>query len=376
MQGTYYIYVRDANGNLLQNLIDFTQLRILDTLNDVGQWTISSVSENKCPFQPGYGIVVIRNGVCIYTGIVTTIQDTYDTSRQLYTWQVEGVNDLGLLARRICYVDPTTGNTTTYAHYTDSGDITYVVNNLISKNAGPNALAERRTTVIENHGFSSLSINVSVSLRFQNLLTAIATLCSANDCGIRAVWDNTPSKIYYQVFKPRNLSSTIYYAEYMNNTAKCEYIAKVPDGNWILAGGTGELTARTFASAQNNTSISQWGRIEVFQDARNQSNVSTYVTKVVAEKSDNMIGYSITASEVDSAPQYGVDYLLGDIIGANVMGQNITAQIQQIEITLANGVEHIVPKFGTLSLGKFRDIFQRINDMQQNMNELLGVEIA
>ena len=97
---------------------------------------------------------------------------------------------------------------------------------------------------------------------------------------------------------------------------------------------------------------------------------------VLKKKSDNMIGYSITASEVDNAPQYGVDYLLGDVIGASVMGQNITAQIQQIEITLADGVEHIVPKFGTLTLGKFREIFQRLDDMQENMNELLGVEIA
>lgn len=376
MQGSYLIYIRDVSGNLLQNLIDITELHILDTLNNVGQWSMTSVSADECPFQPGYGIVVVRNGVCIYTGIVTAIQDTYDTSKQLHSWQVQGVNDLGLLARRICFVDPTTGSTTTYSYYTLSGDIAYVVRDLIANNAGPYALAERRIPIIERRIQTDLSITVSVSLRFENLLTAVAAICSANNCGIRAVWDQTNSKIYYEVFKPRDLSSTIYYAEYMNNMAKSEYIAKVPDGNWIFAGGTGELTARTFASAQNNSSISQWGRIEVFQDARNQSNVSTYAADVLKDKSDDMIGYSVTASEADSAPQYGIDYLLGDIIGASIMGKNITAQIQQIEITLSDGVEHINPKFGTLSLGKFREIFQRLDDMQQNLNELLGVEIA
>ena len=378
MQGSYYVNIRDANGNIVTSINDYTQLHIIDTLNDVGQWSLSSVSDDKCPFQPGYGIVVWRDDVCIYSGFVTTIQDTFDNSTMLHSWQVQGVNDLGLLARRICFVDPATGSTTTYSHFTRSGDIAYVVYELIRLNAGPNAMDARKIPIIVNNGYTSLSINVSVSLRFQNLLAAVTTLCSANNCGVRAVWYTAlqQPKVYYEVFKPRDLSSTIYYAEYMNNTAKSEYIGKVPDANWILAGGTGELTARSFATAQNDTSIYQWGRIEVFQDARNQSNLSPYASKVLADKSNNMIGYSVVASDVDNAPQYGVDYLLGDIIGANVMGQNITAQIQQIEITVANGVEHINPKFGTLSLGKFREIFQRMDDMQQNLNELLGVEIA
>ena len=376
MQGSYIIFVRTASGDLVQSVTDYTQLHILDTLNDVGQWTLASVSEDNCPFQPGYGIVVVRNGVCIYSGIVSSIQSTFDANKRLYSWQVNGVNDLGLLARRVCFVSPYNGSTTTYSHYTDSGDITVVVSNLIKANAGNLAMAERKTPIIENHASPLLSISVSVSLRFQNLLTAIAALCSANNCGIRAVWDQSNSKVYFEVFQPRDLSSTIYYAEYLDNVAQSEYIGKAPDGNWIIAGGTGELTARTFATAQNDTSIAQWGRIEVFQDARNQNNVASYVTDVLAKKSDSMIGYSVTASDVDTAPQYGIDYQLGDIIGANVMGQNITAQIQQIEITVANGVEHIVPKFGTLSLGKFREIFQRLDDMQENMNELLGIEIA
>lgn len=375
MQGKYGVFVRGSDGELIARVNDFVSLSILDTLNDLGSWTIGSTSIEKCPFEPGNGVVIVRNNKYFYSGIVTQIQDTMDARTGLYTWQVQGINDLGYLARRVCYVDPATGQTTVYDHYTDTGILSIVVERLIAKNLGQDAMSERVEPIVEANTGPEVGETVSVSLRFQNLLNAVTAVCVSNGYNIRPVWDADNLKIYYEVFASRDLSQGIIFTEQLNNIIESEYIGKSPEGNWILAGGTGEMTERQFSTAQNDDSISEWGRIEVFQDVRNQHDTESYVAEVLSKKSDNMTGYSCTASDADNAPQYGIDYKLGDYVGMKITDQYIIAQVQQVQIDLNNGVEHISPKFGTVAVGKFREIFLRLDDLRQDVNELLGTEI-
>ena len=375
MQAKYGILIRGLNGQLLARVTDYTSLSILDTLNDVGSWNLQSTSQESCPFQTGDGIIVVRDGHYFYSGIVTQIQNTMDAKTGLFSWEVQGVNDLGFLRRRICFVDPATGRTDEYDHYEDSGNLSDVVERLISKNIGPDAMAERRAEIVEAYTGPAQGDTVSVSLRFQNLLTAVVAVCTANGYNIRARWDEENLKVYYEVFPSRDLSSAIVFTEQLNNITESEYIGKAPEGNWILAGGTGEMTERQFSSALNAESISEWGRIEVFQDARNQHDTASYVDEVLARKSDNMTGYSVTASDADNAPQYGTDYKLGDYVGAKIADKYIIAQVQQVQAEVSGGIERISPKFGTVAVGKFREIFLKLDDLRQDVNELLGTEV-
>ena len=375
MQANYGIMIRAKDGTLKARVNDFVSIDILDTLNDVGSWSMKSVTAQACPFESGDGIIVIRDNAYFFSGIVTQIQDTMDARTGLYSWQVQGTNDLGFLARRICYTDPDTGSTTTAGHYTDTGKLSTVVETLISKNIGADALAERQEAIIEAYSGAEIGDTVSVSLRYQNLLTAIVTLCTANAYNIRAVWDDSTMKLFYEVFQSRDLSSAVVFTEQLNNILESEFISKSPEGNWILAGGTGEMTERQFATAENTESVSDWGRIEVFQDARNQHDVDEYVEEVLKRKSDNLTGYSVEASDADNAPQYGIDYKLGDYVGMKIGEKYIIAQVQQVEIKLSGGVEQISPRFGTVAVGKFREIFVRLDDLRQDVNELLGTEI-
>ena len=38
MQGKYGVFIRDKDGEIIQRINDFTSLRILATLNDIGSW--------------------------------------------------------------------------------------------------------------------------------------------------------------------------------------------------------------------------------------------------------------------------------------------------------------------------------------------------
>ena len=375
MQGKYGVFIRARDGQILARVNDFVSLSILDTLNDVGSWSIKSTTTSKCPFEAGQGVIVVRNNQYFYSGIVTQIQDNMDARTGLFTWEVQGVSDLGYLARRVCFVDPATGETTTYDHYRDTGILSDVVERLISKNLGADALEERIEPIVEAYSGQEVGETVSVELRFQNLLNAVTAVCVGNGHNVRARWDEETLKVYFEVFPSRDLSQAIVFTEQLNNIVESEYIGKVPEGNWVLAGGTGEMTEREFATAQNDSSIGEWGRIEVFQDVRNQHDVEGYVAEALSKKSDNMTGYSVTASDADNAPQYGTDYRLGDYVGAKIADRYVIAQVQQVQIDLSGGVEQISPKFGTVAVGKFREIFLKLDELRQDVNELLGTEI-
>lgn len=376
MQGNYAIFVRAKDGSLINRITDFVSLHILMTLNDPGEWTVTSLSRERCPFAPGTGIVVVRNGAFLYGGVVTEIQDDLDALTGLHNWTVIGKGDLEYLNRRFCYVDPSSSSPTAAAHYTDSGYLSAVIRNLIFKNLGPGALTARQEPVVMDYQQEGAGPSVSVSLRFQNLFKAVTALVSGNGWNIRPCWDADENKIYFEIFQGRDLTGAIVFTEQLSNITGAEYLASVPQGNYILAGGTGELTSRQFDTAQDDDSISEWGRVEFFQDARNQNNLSGYADEVLTDKDADTIGYSCTASTMDLAPQFGTDFVLGDFVGMKVFGQYITAEVQQCEINVEDGIESVEPRFGTVAIGKLRNIFRQIRDLRADVNELLGTEIA
>lgn len=375
MQAEYGIFIRAKDGELIGRVTDYTSLHILDTLNDVGSWNIQSRTQSPCPFEPGTGIIVVRNSEFLYGGILEKIQDTLDAKTGLYTWYVSGIGDLGYLNRRICHVSPMTGSTTVYSHYVDNGKIAKVIENLIQRNLGIEALPERVESIVTRNSDTNFGEEVTVSLRFQNLLRAIVRLCRSNGYNIRPRWNQYLSKVYYELFVGNNLTQDFVFSEQLNNIVAAEFLAKAPEANYILAGGTGEMTARQFAVAENTDSVEQWGRIEKFQDGRSQNEIETYAVDTLNKKSENLVGYSCTASSVDNAPQYGIDYKLGDIISMKIGKTFVAAEVQQVEISVEGGTESVTPRFGTVAVGKFRELFSQISSVRDDLDELLGEEV-
>lgn len=376
MQGDYAVFIRDKNGTLVNRINDFVSLDLLMTLNDPGSWTMSSLTRDKCPFQPGYGIVIVRNGSFLYGGVMTEMTDDFDATTGLHEWSVQGKGDLEYLNRRICYVNPGSSSPTSTAHYTASGYLSAVIRNLIRLNLGPDALSARQDPIIEDYAQTTAGPSISVSLRFQNLLNAVTAIVTGNGWNIRPNWDADTGKVFYDVFQGRDLTASIVFTEQLNNITGSEYLANVPQGNFILAGGTGELTSRQFETAQDDDSIAEWGRVEYFQDARNQNDLSGYADEVLADKTADTLGYSCTASNDDLTPQFGTDYQLGDFVGMKVFGQFVTAEVQQCEISVADGIETIEPRFGTVAIGKLRNIFRQLRNLRADVDELLGTEVA
>jgi len=377
MKPNYAVYIRDKSGVQINRINDFVNLHMLMTLNDPGSWSMTNVSRQQCPFTAGTGINVIRNGSYLYGGVLTSISDDYDATTGLYSWQAQGKGDLEYLNRRLCYVDPSSSSPNARAYYTDSGYLSTVVRNLIRLNLGPDALTERKEAIIDSMDISAVGpYNVSVSLRFQNLLKTVVALVSGNGYNIRPCWNSNNHKIRYEIFHGRDLTDQIVFTEQLMNITAAEHLVTVPQGNFVLAGGTGELTSRAFKTAQDNISISDWGRIEWYQDSRNQNDLTGYADEVLADKTANTSGYSCTASNMERTPQFGTDYLLGDFVGMKVFGQFVTAEVQQCEINVEDGIETVEPRFGTVAIGKLNNIFRQLADLRADVDELLGTEVA
>ena len=375
MQGKHAVYIRAKNGTLINRVNDYVSLHMLMTLNDVGDWSMTSVAKEACPFSAGNGIIDVRNGKYLYGGVMTQISDKFDAVTGLHEWQVQGKGDLEYLSRRICYVDPATGRTDQVSHYTSSGYLSSVVQNLIKVNLGQSAMTVRREPIIKDNSQSNLGPYSSISLRFDNLLKAVVSTVSSKGWNIAPNWDDVNNKIFYEVYQGQDLTNSIVFTEQLNNIIGAEHLVSAPEGNYILAGGTGQMTSRQFDTAQDNSSISEWGRIEFYQDARNQGNLSGYASEILAEKTSDTTGYGCTASNAPLTPQYGVDYRLGDFVGMKVFGQFVTAEVQQVEITVADGIETVEPRFGTVAIGKFRNIFRQLADLRKDVDELLGTEV-
>lgn len=306
---------------------------------------------------------------------MTEISDDLDATTGLHSWQVQGKGDLEYLNRRICYVDPATGRTDQVSHYTASGYLSVVIQNLIYFNLGPGAMTARIDPIIKDNSQGNLGPSISVSLRFQKLLKVVTAIVSGNGWNIQARWDEANNKVYYEVYQGRDLTDNIVFTEQLSNITAAEHLANAPDGNFILAGGTGEMTARQFDTAQDDVNIGEWGRIEYFQDARNQSDLSGYADEVLDKKTADTLGYGCTASNAEQTPQYGTDYVLGDYVAMKIFGQYITAEVQQVEISVEEGIETVEPRFGTVAIGKLKSIFRQLSNLRSDVDELLGTEV-
>ena len=150
MYADYAIYIRNKDGSFRDRLIDVASVNIIETLNNIGSWTIKSKTPERCPFVVGDGIVIYKNGDYYYSGPVKKISEKYNGLTDVYEWTVQGVNDLDYLNRRVCYPDPSTGDTSEIAYYTDSGTLSEVIERLIVKNMGTLALVSRREPLFDS----------------------------------------------------------------------------------------------------------------------------------------------------------------------------------------------------------------------------------
>ena len=375
MFSEYNIYIRNKDGKFTNNLNAVESVDIIERINDPGSWTIRSRTKEQCPFSEGDGIVITRNGECYYSGVMQKMTEEYDAYSRLYTWTAKGAGDLDFLNRRLCYPDPSTGLTTRVSHYEDTGSLGAVIKRLIDKNLGIDAMDSRRDPMISGTIPVSDGETISVSLRFQKLLAAIVPLLDAQGHNIRSEWDEDRKKIVYKIYKGIDNSSIMVFSTAFNSILSTEYDMKLPQGNFIISGGQGEQTERSFAYAQDDSSIKNWGRIEYFHDMRSTEagDIQADADSTLANFAEENVGYSSEINSADYQMSYKKTWNIGDYVAVFVHGKKFVQRVLQVETKLAYGQETITPTIGTIKQGQLMTIFDKLGQLRSDVDQLQGV---
>lgn len=372
MFSDYAIYIRNKDGRFRDRLINVGSVDIIEMLNAPGTWTIKSTTPERCPFGSGDGIVIYKNGKYYYSGILKKISESYSGYDHMYTWTAQGASDLDFLTRRVCYVDWETGSTDENAYYEDSGYYGAVIKRLIDRNIGPSAMKERREPLIAETPLVPFEETISVSLRFPILLTALVPILDSKNCTLEPYWDADAKMLTFRLKKSNDLSQLLLFSTELNSVLSVDYLANAPKGNYIISAGQGELTDRSFAYAQNDESISDWGRIEYYHDMRStkpedlQTDADTTLESSAAEN----VGYSAEVNTDTAFLQYRVDWGIGDFIGIVVHGQTMVRRVLQVETKLTYERETIIPTIGTVERGKLVSIFDQLQQLREDFDHL------
>ena len=375
MFSEFGFYIRGRDGRFKNRLVAVESVNIIEKANDPGSWTLRSRTKEQCPLTEGDGIVVTKNGEVYYSGVFTELREEYDAYTRLYTWTAKGAGDLDYLTRRVCYPDPATGSTTTDVYYEDSGSLGEVVARVIDKNLGVDAMLARKEPLIAQTVVVDAGTSVSVALRFETVLDAITPLLDAQGFTIRSEWDNDAKKIVYKIYQGTDRTSVMVFSTAYNSILSTEYDAKVPEGNYIISGGKGEETERPFAYASDDASISSWGRIEYYQDARSvdEADLQAEADGLLRSLSEENVGFSATLNSAEYQAQYKKSWNIGDYVAVFVHGKKFVQRVLQVETNLAYGEETITPSVGTLRQGQLMTIFDRLKRLRADVDQLQGV---
>lgn len=372
MYSDYAIYIRSKDGVFRDRIVFYTSLTIIEKLNDPGSWSMQSRTPERCPFMAGDGIVVYKNGVYYYSGILTSVKENYDGYDGQYTWEVKGASDIEFLRRRICYIDPETGDTDSESYYEDTGSVYSVVKNLIDKNVGPSALSYRQEPLIDEVPLVPSLEEISISLRLPNLLQTVAKLLDEKNQSIAMEWDADRRKLTFSIKESNDLSHMLLFSTELNSVISINYLASAPEGNFVMSGGQGEMEERAFAYAQDDESISEWGRIEDYRDVRSvkPEDLQTDADTAIIKNAKENVGYSAVLNTDSAFLQYRRDWNLGDYVGVVVHGETIIRRVMQVETRLTHDRETVTPTIGTVEHGTLNRIFKELSKLRSDVDHL------
>lgn len=385
---TYEIYVRDNNLNKVEAINVYQQLRLEMNYLMPGAWGIDISDDGnrgaealKGVFGSGMlpGIIVVRDGEVIFSGPVQGFEatgDYYDT-QEGENITFFGTDDTGLLASRVAAAD-TFPTTSSYALPVGDGYLVDEIVNNIAETA-LRSLVEKNcinepTRIIP---FLSLEPNqtrggqVTVTSRYQKLLQKTKEVALAGGVGYRILQTGI-GELKFQVYTPLDLKSSVKFSKGLGNLASYQYKRTAPNGNVIIVGGSGENENRYFETVYSSETLGIYGQWEMFNDQRNSEQVAELINAGFAEIEENDELVEVTAEVINIPPTlFFEDYNLGDEVVIRIGNDAIRDIVRSVEIVLdRESGETITPKIGTDAIGCEFNIFNRIKNLNNRVNQL------
>lgn len=361
----YEIYLRDENGKYSSLVEKFTSFEFVRRFNASGNWVLEAPVDSLISLVRLGGIAVYRNGNPFFSGNVRSIVDV-----NAFTLTVSGQDDLGAIARRIAYPVPT-GAPFNTDYDVRTGLAENVIKQYINVNAGPGATVNRIIPGLSIETDYGRGVSVTGRARFDNLLTLAQSLARQGGLGIRVL------DLVFQTYIPADKTGIIVFSEDIGTLGEYKLSIEAGEANYLICGGSGNGSARSFAEGGNSAASLAWGRSESFLDKGNLAIAGEMIAAIQEELVKSSDKISLTFTPLITEKMVPIDdYDIGDWVMAVIRGEKISRQIQEMKIKIdpANG-EKIELAMGTEGATTDETGFEKIfttmktSDLQLNTME-------
>lgn len=410
MNSEYYIRVVEYDGTFKSEIKDFQSLYILDTINDLGSWKLRSSSYEKCPIDASDYVYIFKGDMVIYFGVVTKITNEYILNEKSWHWEVTGTSFIGLLKYRTIFPSDVHTRKINNIYYPDCFQNRYrsfdneeavtiaatLINENVTPHPNPANLHEGIDIVAGCTGRQSAGHPVTTEYRFEYLLEAIIPLL--NYCGshILVRFENSSQqKIYYELTKGRDVSDHVIFSDVFRSITSFKEVDIEPAQLRIVA-SLNSTDARSVLSPE----MWEYAAQDWFQKAPakwtphrrekffvpdqkilaespydfTESGLTLYTDMLARQnKADSGHGYEIelnTKGDIQYSYGYNfkdgdwtADYMIGDIVCMEILGEKYFAQVMQMEISIEYGRESYKPRLGTVTKGAYRTIQSDLNSL-------------
>lgn len=285
----------------------------------------------------------------------------------------------GLYAEALSTTDITLDYATGVARYaaqqfdSQTGASETVCKHYVSVNAASSAFTERQVSNLTVEADSARGSTVTWNARFEQLIAKdgvsglLQLLATAGGIGIRVVQTSTPA-LQFQVYIPANKTSSAIFSEGLGNLGDYTYEVDAQDiQNYVVAGGGGSGTSRTFATGANSSSETSYGRVEGFLNAGSSTSLAQLTTQITGQldSAAEKTTFNAVLIETDGL-QYGRDFGLGDTVTVYVDGATLQDIVRQVQVDLdPNNGETVTPVIGTPTAGQILAALRKFEKQSQ-----------
>ncbi|MGX1220311.1 siphovirus ReqiPepy6 Gp37-like family protein [Streptomyces ambofaciens] len=325
------VYVRNATLQRIGQVADYTNLTVVPRHNAIGAITMDIAADS-----PSASLLVEGNGLIIktptgHTSLSGPIR-TVDWSRSESDagggkLTVGAVSDDELLARYACWPSPTAaiGSQAASVYKIDVAAVETGMRDLVNLNAGPGALASRRSPLLTLAPNTVLGPALVREVnQFDNLLTVLQDIAEAAGLGFRVV--QVGSALQFQVFEPADVSGTARFSFGLGNLTDASYSTTPPTCTRaivVAGGGTSPRVCKTYDRADP---LFPGLVIEQFVDRTSVDTASVDLAAQMDQAGEEALTNGAGQGSLSISPidlpllRYGRDYNVGDTVSAQLRG--------------------------------------------------------
>jgi Siphovirus ReqiPepy6 Gp37-like protein len=337
----YRVIVRDVNRVQRGEIQRFHSITLIPRFNDVGSWTLTIPQGHPqaSKLTDGGWLTFLAGDTEVCSGQIRGRKTNWDQENPgAGTLTVYGPTIDQVIADRLAYQVPgsaaTSQSATDYDRRSGAGET--VIKAYVNVNAGPGALAARRTSGLLIETDLGRGASIKGSARMDNLLTFLQPLASAaGPLGFRTVF-NADNTMTFQVYVPVDRSGRAKFGTQLGNLVSYERVTEASKSSNVVVGGSGDGTARVFREINDTTAQAAWGiRSEAFVDRRDTSDTTEMDQAGTEATVTDGPTSGLSIKTVDTPYLvFGRDYFLGDIVSLPEFA--ITDRLTEVQITWAS----------------------------------------